>query len=252
MKTNFYKVKDLCELTSISVRTLHFYDKIGLLKPSHITSSSHRLYTDKELKRLKKIIALQYMGLKLEQIKSLAGNSHNIKPTLIKQAKVMKQKYVKHNLIAGVIDNLSSQLDLDNPIDWDTMPEIFDVIENEEANTQAWYQNYLTPQELEEDKKIAESRSKTYWTQYTKRWKMMYKKVEKNLHIDPESEIGIELAREWLDLVEEVYPQPSNLRNKLWEAYKAGIIPKDRMPHNPEVIVYITKATKKYKLLKGD
>lgn len=249
---NYYKVKELSTLTSVTIRTLHYYDEIGLLKPSHTTTSGHRLYTDHEVQRLKQITTLQHMGLSLEEIKPIVLNNTDFKSSLSKQAKVIEDQAEKLTHVATLMKNLDNQLELKNPVDWKTVPKIMDVIQTKEANTKGWYENYLTKEELAEDAKVAESRSPEYWAAYTKRWEVMFKEVEDNLHSDPESDIGMELARKWLGLVEEVYPQPSNLRSKLWEAYKSGIIPEDRMPYNQEVIVYITKATKKYKILRSE
>ncbi|MCD6039336.1 MAG: hypothetical protein K0S27_736 [Gammaproteobacteria bacterium] len=248
---NYYKAKEFSKLTSVTIRTLHYYDEIGLLKPSHTTTSNHRLYTDQEVQRLKQITTLQHMGLSLEEIKSIVLNKVDFKTSLEKQKKIIEEQAEKLTHVANLMKNLNNQLELENPVDWKTVPKIMDVIRTKEANTQGWYENYLTKEELAEDAKVAESRSTEYWAEYTKRWEVMFKEVEGNLHTDPEGDVGMELAKKWLGLVEEVYPQPSSLRNKLWEAYKSGIIPEDRMPYNQEVIVYITKATKKYKILRG-
>lgn len=49
-------VKDVSKLTSISVRTLHYYDEIGLLKPTSCSAAGYRLYDDKALERLQQIL----------------------------------------------------------------------------------------------------------------------------------------------------------------------------------------------------
>jgi hypothetical protein len=79
------------------------------------------------------------------------------------------------------------------------------------------------------------------------RWNDLYHEVEINLNTDPESHTGMQLAKKWLNLVDEVYPRSSPLRKKLWEAYKAGVIPQNSLPYNRGVINYINKATEKFK-----
>ena len=49
-------VKDVSELTGISVRTLHYYDEIGLLKPTSCSEAGYRLYDDKALETLQQIL----------------------------------------------------------------------------------------------------------------------------------------------------------------------------------------------------
>ncbi|WP_136607427.1 MerR family transcriptional regulator [Paenibacillus dokdonensis] len=65
-----WKVGDLAKLTGLTVRTLRYYDQIGLLSPSSQTESGHRLYSESNLSRLHQILSLKELGLSLEEIKS--------------------------------------------------------------------------------------------------------------------------------------------------------------------------------------
>jgi DNA-binding transcriptional MerR regulator len=70
----YWKVGDLAKLTGLTVRTLRFYDQIGLFSPSGQTGTGHRLYNEADLARLQQIVSLKELGLSLEEIKSvLAG-----------------------------------------------------------------------------------------------------------------------------------------------------------------------------------
>jgi DNA-binding transcriptional MerR regulator len=53
-------VKDLSKLTGVSVRTLHHYDQVGLLKPSIRQENGYRLYSERDLLKLQQIVALKY------------------------------------------------------------------------------------------------------------------------------------------------------------------------------------------------
>ncbi|WP_442602423.1 MerR family transcriptional regulator [Paenibacillus sp. KN14-4R] len=70
MKT-YSKIGDLANLTGLTVRTLRFYDQIGLFSPSGQTESGHRLYSESDLSRLHQILSLKELGLSLEQVKSV-------------------------------------------------------------------------------------------------------------------------------------------------------------------------------------
>ncbi|MGN7358955.1 MerR family transcriptional regulator [Paenibacillus sp. SAF-054] len=67
----YWKVGELAKLSGLTVRTLHFYDQIGLLSPSSQTESGHRLYSESNLSRLHQILSLKELGLSLEEIKSV-------------------------------------------------------------------------------------------------------------------------------------------------------------------------------------
>lgn len=67
----YWKVGDLAGLTGLTVRTLRFYDQIGLFSPSGETASGHRLYDESDLSRLQQIVSLKELGLSLDEIKAL-------------------------------------------------------------------------------------------------------------------------------------------------------------------------------------
>ncbi|HEY4390696.1 MAG TPA: MerR family transcriptional regulator [Paenibacillus sp.] len=69
-----WKVGDLAKLTGITVRTLRFYDQIGLFSPSGQTESGHRLYCESDLACLHQILSLKELGLSLEEIKSVLSD----------------------------------------------------------------------------------------------------------------------------------------------------------------------------------
>lgn len=75
----YWKVGDIAKLTGLTVRTLRFYDQIGLFSPSGQTESGHRLYNELDLSRLHQILSLKELGLSLEEIKS-AINGGQISP----------------------------------------------------------------------------------------------------------------------------------------------------------------------------
>lgn len=67
-KTN-WEVGELAKQAGLSVRTLHYYDQIGLLVPSRNKGNGHRLYTGTDIVKLQQIIALKHLGYALEEIK---------------------------------------------------------------------------------------------------------------------------------------------------------------------------------------
>jgi MerR family transcriptional regulator, thiopeptide resistance regulator len=68
MPSDALKVGELARRTGLTIRTLHHYDEIGLLKPSLHSGSGHRLYTLADVGRLQQILSLRQLGFSLEQI----------------------------------------------------------------------------------------------------------------------------------------------------------------------------------------
>src|SRR5262249_50707565 len=63
------KVGELASRTGLTVRTLHHYDEVGLLRPSRLTASGHRLYTAADVARLQRVISLRQLGFSLEEVR---------------------------------------------------------------------------------------------------------------------------------------------------------------------------------------
>lgn len=63
------------ELAGVTVRTLRYYDKIGLLKPASKTEGGHRLYTNEEIKKLQQVQFLKKIGFSLHEIKNMLASS---------------------------------------------------------------------------------------------------------------------------------------------------------------------------------
>src|SRR6476469_425938 len=64
-----YQTQELAELAGVTVRTLHHYDRIGLLKPAARSAAGYRLYSESDLRRLEQIVILKFLGLPLKQVK---------------------------------------------------------------------------------------------------------------------------------------------------------------------------------------
>ncbi|MFC5602031.1 MerR family transcriptional regulator [Sporosarcina koreensis] len=65
------KVKEVADLTGVSVRTLHHYDEIGLLVPDNVTEAGYRVYSDENLTTLQQILFFREVGFPLKKIKEL-------------------------------------------------------------------------------------------------------------------------------------------------------------------------------------
>lgn len=84
-------VHEVSELTGISVRTLHHYDAIGLLKPTEVTEVGYRLYGDEALRRLQVILMFRELQFPLKEIKAmLESPDFNMKEALAQQIRLLE------------------------------------------------------------------------------------------------------------------------------------------------------------------
>ncbi|MDD5455954.1 MAG: MerR family transcriptional regulator, partial [Candidatus Margulisbacteria bacterium] len=103
-----YKVKELAILAGISVRSLHYYDQIGLLKAADSTKSGYRLYSDNDLEKLQQIMFYKELGFSLQNIKQILNNPNfDRKKALQEQKKLL---LIKKQRIEAIINLLEKSL----------------------------------------------------------------------------------------------------------------------------------------------
>ncbi|MBO4938056.1 MAG: MerR family transcriptional regulator [Oscillospiraceae bacterium] len=89
-------VKEISSLTGISVRTLHHYDAIGLLKPTDVTQAGYRLYDDAALERLYLILLFRELGFALKQIRQILDAPDFDRNRILERQIELLQQKVRH------------------------------------------------------------------------------------------------------------------------------------------------------------
>ena len=108
-------VKEVSELTGISVRTLHYYDEIGLLKPSQCTEAGYRLYDDKAMERLKQILFFREFDMPLKEIHRILQDPDLDRNQILgmQKAMLMKKRDRLDRLIRSIDRMLKGEQDMD-------------------------------------------------------------------------------------------------------------------------------------------
>lgn len=100
-----YKVSELAEMAGVTIRTLHHYDHIGLLQPSHIGENGYRYYDDNNLLQLQQILFYREMDLGLQQISEILNHPEfNLMDALHDHRKDLERKIRRLNALIKTID----------------------------------------------------------------------------------------------------------------------------------------------------
>ena len=99
-----YSVHEFAELTGITVKALHHYDRLGLLKPRR-TAAGYRIYTKRDLEPLEQIVALKFLGLPLKQIRAVLGRAETTLPEALRQQRLALEE--KQRVLALAISAIS-------------------------------------------------------------------------------------------------------------------------------------------------
>ena len=99
------KISDVARLTGVTVRTLHYYDEIGLLKPSEVTQAGYRVYNDADLEVLQQILFFRELDFSLEDIRKIMQNpAYEKESALRKQKELLLQKRSRLDSLIALVD----------------------------------------------------------------------------------------------------------------------------------------------------
>jgi len=197
-----YQPNEFARLARVTVRTLHHYDRIGLLKPSGYTSAGFRLYRKRDLVRLQQIITLKFIGFSLTQIKTLLNRkSFDLVLALQQQRDIITEKRQQLDLAIQAIEKAEGLLATNDEPDWDAFKRIIEVINMQ--NNMDWTKKYYSE---EAQQKIAD-RAQSIPTEVIEKaqhdWATLIAEVETAVaeKVDVRSERAAALARRWRELI---------------------------------------------------
>jgi len=239
---NGHLVREFAKLTRVTVRTLHYYDRIGLLKPSLARPNGYRVYTDTDLLKLQQIVTLKFMGFSLEEIKRLLeSKGYEAAKSLRVQAEAVKDEIARLREASRAIAEVLARLEKDGRIHRQKLIKIMEVIQMGEDVKKAWHEKFLSEAELEKFKEIGKKYTPEAMAAYQERWKDLIDEVKRNLSLDPASAEAQDLGKRWTDLFNEAYGAHPELKPKIAAAYSSGAIPKEHDMIGPEVWAFIKK-----------
>lgn len=243
-----WRIKEISDLTHISVRMLRHYDKIGLLKPSVRSANNYRWYSERDLAKLQQIVALKFLGFGLQQIKTILQNNLGISDHLRAQQELLKEQVAQLQNVQEALAYTLGQLRPSEIPDWKdvlTLIERYRMVENLKKT---WAGKIFNEAQLKSVADVRQALSSEQLQDYQNRWKLLISEVEENLDQNPKGPIGKRLAKAWLALIDELWAQHPDIKEAVDKAYKEGAI--DNPPCSKEVAAWIEAACKAHGLLK--
>lgn len=195
------QAQEFAERAGVTVRTLHHYDRLGLLKPSHRTSAGYRLYGERDLARLQQIVTLKFIGLSLKQIKELlTQREFDLSMTLRLQREVIEEKRRQMDMAIEAIKKAESVMAASGEPDWDALRKIIEVINMQKD--MEWMKKYYTEEQLAD---LQRRGTPEVSERGQREWAALIKDVEAALSagVDPASVEAQQLAARWQKLIEE-------------------------------------------------
>ena len=241
--TALYRAQEFAERSGVTVRTLHHYDRLGLLKPSRYTEAGYRLYGERDFARLQQIVMLKFIGLSLKEIKGLLeGSELDLPGTLRLQRRIIEERRRHLDSVIEAIERAEREMAKDERLDWETFKQIIEVINMQ--NNMEWMKKYYTEEQLAE---LAERGTPEVIERGQRDWAALIKDVEAAVSesVDPQSERAQELAARWSTLIEAFTGGNPGIRESLTRLYadQANWPDTFRKPYSDEVGDFIARAS---------
>ncbi len=267
MGQRFYHTSQFAEKASVSVRTLRYYDNVGLLSPSRYTEAGYRLYTDADFSRLQQILALKFLGFSLDEIKQcLQVGPAILQESLAFQKAMMQGKREQLNAVIQAIDETEKLLHA-NTQDWEAIVRVIRVIQMTQTND--WRKKYFTDEQL---KQMQELSKKSYTEEQRQKlaewgkdgteddqrvadqkWGAAIAELKRLVSTgqDPASAEAQALAKQWQDLIHQFTHGDPGIYEGLSKWYKGlSEMPAEdapfSLPYNQEEQAFLQKALEIY------
>jgi DNA-binding transcriptional MerR regulator len=210
-----WKVGELAKQTGLTVRTLHHYDEIGLLTPSHRTAAGHRLYTEGDVARLQQVASLRSLGFPLDEIREVL-NQGRLSPLEIVRmhADRMREQVRSQQRLVERLDALAAGLGEAEHVSAEQLIATIEEI--------TMFDKYYTPEQMDylaqRREQVGEARIKEVEAE----WPRLMAEVQGEMDrgTDPCDPRVQALAARWKGLVEEFTGGNEGIRQSLGNLYQ--------------------------------
>ncbi len=215
------RIKAFASEAGVSVRTLHLYDRLGLLSPAAVSEAGHRLYGDAELEHLEHILALRFVGFSLDQIKKLlAGSDLPLAAALRMQRELITRRKRRLESALTVIEEAQRALAAGASGDrWDILRTVMGVFKMQ--NDWKWTQEYYSESAREKIDEHRHAVPAEAVERGQRDWTVLIAEVEAAVEkgIEPSSADARALAQRWRGLVAQFTQGDAEISrglNRMW------------------------------------
>ncbi|MED3573699.1 MerR family transcriptional regulator [Cytobacillus praedii] len=180
-RTNTFSIGEFSEKTGISIRTLHYYDEMGLLQPEKHPTSGHRIYKHQDILTLQKIVSLKFLGYSLDKILHLLNESSftvDLNETLSLHFQALEKEKERIEQSMTAIKRVTKLLEVEGEVDSAILFTLIHSMQTENIQKE-WMKRHMQADIAEELSKKTEEEKATLdqtFIQLAKEVKQLYGK----------------------------------------------------------------------------
>lgn len=220
MKTPYFTVKDIIQITGVTKRALHYYDKTDLLKPSKVEDNGYRYYDQEALGNLQLILLFKEMNFSLKDIAAMMQLSKDEQKDILREHRsTLVQRKQKLETIIDQLDEYVDGTDLSHLNLFDDSP-ILSIQEQYESEAKFIYGDTVKYQEFEANvsELSVEEQEKAY-QQFSINMEQVFRELAKHQELSPASGEVQALVREWKNCLEQFMSCDAEILRCIAEAY---------------------------------
>ncbi len=237
-----WKIGQLAKETGLTVRTLRFYDQIGLLIPSQRMENGYRVYLESDVVRLQQILSLRQLGFSLEQIQSsFEDRRYSMDDVIQLQIEHLQQKISSQQQLLKRLENIHAHLQAQQDVSVERLIQIIEVMNMIEKHG---FDPGFNEEEMEQIKQRGEMFGQEKIREVEQEWPQLIAKVQAELDKGtPPSDPAVQaLAQRWKELIEMFTGGDPEISRKLAQAYNDAPKFGESMGMTSELMDYVQQA----------
>lgn len=192
------KINEVAKLTGVTVRTLHYYDEIGLLKPSRITDAGYRIYDTEALATLQQILFFRELEFSLSDIKEIMANQYYDKAEAFRKQKELLIQ--KRNRLDGLIYLLEKTMRGDTEMSFKEF-DISDIEESKKKYADEVKERWGDTEAYRECEEKTSGYDKQQWQMLNSEGAEILRAFGEKRHVSPDSAEAQELVQRWQNYI---------------------------------------------------
>lgn len=198
-----YRIGELAKRTGVSVRTLHHYDRIGLVQPSARSEAGYRLYTADDAVRLQQVLTLRYFGFRLAEIGTLLdAPGQDVAQALQAQRRVLQRRAADIQAIDGALGQVIALHETQGGWSWDAVTEAIVAVRERLTEGAEDMKDLYTEEQMRQFAELREQVGDDEIHAIEEAWKELVTEIQSKLDLDPASPEAQALAERWTALNE--------------------------------------------------
>ncbi|WP_165769170.1 MerR family transcriptional regulator [Virgibacillus profundi] len=239
-----YSIGKLSKLSNVTIRTLRYYDEIGLLPPTSIGEGGRRYYDNDAVLKLHNIIFLKELGFELETIHEiLADQIKSAKDLLQIRLEIIQAEEKQLQKSKEKIQAIIQLMELNGDDDWQGIFNTFTDVKSDKQKIIANWNKYFTEEEqeiLNQLPRIGEDHEEV------EKWTALINDIRLHIHKEPSSSEAQSLAKRWMGLVDNMFKGDQKLSQKVWHLNWEKKENLGVYEYDPEITDFIRRAYEYY------